>query len=144
MDKMEYLKNITQYFTERYDVTTAYLFGSVVKKKTTPKSDVDIAILFIPGFNPFERFNKRLEIINDLDSILETKVDVIDLDSADLFFVHQVMLNKMLIVDKDSKRRVAFEVKKRRTYFDREHFYRLYHHQALKRLEQRGGEVKHG
>jgi hypothetical protein len=65
-------------------------------------------------------------------------VDIVDLYEADLFFIHQIMKGKILIVDYDPAYRVEFEVKYRREFFDRQPFYALYHQQALSRLGRRG------
>ncbi|MGI6537949.1 MAG: hypothetical protein ACOX22_06375 [Caldicoprobacterales bacterium] len=75
---------------------------------------------------------------------MKKKIDVVDLENADLYFIHQIMQNKKLIIDNDIHRRVAFEVAKRREYFDRKPFYDLYHNQALKRLDERRRKYKNG
>lgn len=49
---------------------------------------------------------------NDLEDILKMKVDIVDLENADLYFIHQVMLNKEIVLDRDINRRVSFEVEK--------------------------------
>ena len=100
-----------------------YLFGSYARGKATGMSDVDLGVLFCEGFSLMERFDQRLQMINDLERLLGKKVDVVDLESADSYFLHQVMLRKELLLDRDQSRRVAFEVKRRREYFDRQRFY---------------------
>ncbi|HHY05881.1 MAG TPA: nucleotidyltransferase domain-containing protein [Clostridia bacterium] len=137
-DKEQVLKIIREYFKDQNDISTVYLFGSVAKGRTTSHSDVDIAVLFVPGLSLFQRFERRLELANDLADRLKKKVDLVDLAEADLFFIHQVMLHKEIVLDKDIERRVSFEVEKRRNYFDRKYFYDLYHRQALKRLGEKG------
>lgn len=136
--KEQVLKIIREYFKDQNDISTVYLFGSVAKGRTTSHSDVDIAVLFVPGLSLFQRFERRLELANDLADRLKKKVDLVDLAEADLFFIHQVMLHKEIVLDKDIERRVFFEVEKRRNYFDRKYFYDLYHRQALKRLGEKG------
>lgn len=144
MDKKECITKIMRYFAKQDDVSTVYLFGSVVKKRTTQNSDVDIAVLFIRGLSLLYRFERKLELANDLEDILKTKVDIVDLENADLYFIHQVMLTKEIVLDRDIERRVSFEVEKRRKYFDKKHFYDLYHSQALKRLEEKGRKYRNG
>lgn len=123
------------YFIHRQDVCTAYLFGSLVKGKCRRHSDVDVAVLFSSGMSVIDRFERKLEVAVELEDLLSLPVDVVDLESADPYFIHQVMLNKILVVDKDVNRRVGFEVRSRKVFFDRKHFYDLYHSQALRRLE---------
>jgi predicted nucleotidyltransferase len=144
MDKKECVEKIIRYFSDQCDVSTVYLFGSVVKERTTPNSDVDIAVLFVRGLSLLRRFERKLEIANDLEDTLKTKVDIVDLENADLYFIHQVMLNKEIVLDRDIDRRVSFEVEKRRKYFDKKHFYDLYHSQALRRLGEKGRKYQNG
>ena len=83
-----------------------------------------------------------MEIANDLEDVLKRKVDIVDLDNADLYFIHQVMLNKEIVFDRDIDRRVSFEADKRRKYFDMKRFYDLYHRQALKGLKGMEGSIE--
>jgi hypothetical protein len=84
-----------------------------------------------------QRFDQKLDMIAELEDLLGTEVDIVDLEGADPYFIHQLLLNKVLIFEKDLNRRVEFEVKSRRMYFDMLPFYNLYHAQAMKRLERR-------
>jgi predicted nucleotidyltransferase len=143
-DKEQVLKIIREYFANQDDISTVYLFGSVVKGRTTSHSDVDIAVLFVPGLSLLQRFERKLEFTNDLEDRLKRKVDLVDLDNADLYFIHQVMLHKEIVLDRAVERRVSFEVEKRRKYFDRKYFYDLYHRQALKRLGEKGRKYQNG
>jgi predicted nucleotidyltransferase len=128
---------IIEYFSSIENVYAVYLFGSRVKGKNREDSDVDIAVLFHDDIDSFERFQHKLDFANDLEELLELPVDIVDLRAADLFFIHQVMLNKKLVVDKNIHRRVQFEVNKRRQYFDMEPYLRLYYEQAMQRIEKR-------
>ncbi|HEX7714494.1 MAG TPA: nucleotidyltransferase domain-containing protein [Bacillota bacterium] len=137
MINRQILQKLTSYFLERGELSAAYLFGSHVKGKNRPHSDLDLAVLFDPKLDVFQRFDNKLQIANDLEESLNVKIDLVDLESADLFFIHQIMLDKLLIYEKDRERRVEFEVKARRDFFDRQHFYDLYYREALKRIEGR-------
>ncbi len=143
MNKDSTVKELRTYLNLQDKILIAYLFGSLVKGKARATSDVDIAIVF-DDLSLIERFDRKLAIANDLEELLHTKVDVVDLDSADPFFIHQVMIYKELIYEKDIHRRVEFEVAKRRIYFDMIPFYTLYHQQALKRLERKGVDDRNG
>ena len=136
METSALIKKIKNFFIKEESVVVVYLFGSVAKNKARGQSDIDIALLFDATLSLEERFNKRTEFAIKLEEKLGRKTDIIDLQSVDLFFIHQVMLNKVLILDKDIRHRVSFEVKQRRDFFDRQQFYDLYHAQALKRLER--------
>ena len=123
----ELVQKLNSYFTGQQYITAVYVFGSTVKGKNRGDSDLDLAVLFEPGPDPLRRFDAKLQMTLELEDLLKTKVDVVDLRSADLFFIHQVMLHKLLVFDKKTNDRVAFEVKSRREFFDRQHFYDLYH-----------------
>lgn len=128
------IKSIQEYFTHQEDVTTVYLFGSFAQGRERPTSDVDIAVLFSSDLDSYAALLRQLDLANELESLLKRSVDVINLEAVKPILIHQILLNKRLIVDKDLNRRVKFEVEHRREYFDLLPFYRLYHEQALKRL----------
>ena len=85
------LKKITDYFTNRNDTIAVYLFGSTAKGKERKTSDLDLAVLFEEGLDQHQRFQAKLQMVNDLEDHLKTKIDLVDLRSADLFFIHQIM-----------------------------------------------------
>ncbi|GAX90516.1 type VII toxin-antitoxin system MntA family adenylyltransferase antitoxin [Effusibacillus lacus] len=137
MDKELIIKKLQTYFNSKEFVTAAYLFGSVAKNKHRSQSDVDIAVLFQDSLDLLQRFDLKLTIAADLEEILGTKTDIVDLAEVDPYFFHQIMLSKQLLIDKNTRQRVEFEVRLRREYLDRIPFYQLYHREALKRLEER-------
>ncbi len=131
------LKKITKYFGQKDDIIAAYLFGSTVKNKDRKGSDLDLAILFKESIDPYRRFQAKLQIANDLENDVNAKLDIVDLRSADLYFIHQVMKNKMLLFERDVHGRVSFEVKYRKYFFDHMPVYEQYHRQSRKRLKER-------
>ena len=131
------LKKISNYFTNRNDIIAVYLFGSTAKGKERKTSDLDLAVLFEEGLDLYQRFQAKLQMANDLEDHLKTKIDLVDLRSADLFFIHQIMRNKMLLYERDTYGRVSFEVDYRKRYFDHMPILELYHRQSRKRLMER-------
>ncbi|MZP30474.1 nucleotidyltransferase domain-containing protein [Heliobacterium undosum] len=99
-------------------VSVAYLFGSVAKGCERPGSDIDIAILFQQGLSKWERFQLRLEIAGLLEDIAGRQVDVVDLEEATLLLQHQVRRHGIVMVERERQRRVDFEVRSRREFFD--------------------------
>lgn len=130
---------IRNYFAQRNEVVAVYLFGSTAKNRETKKSDLDLAVLFSDGIDQYERFQEKLQIANDLETNIGTKIDIVDLRSAELFFVHQAMKEKILLYERDLSSRVYFEVMARKYYFDHILTYQQYHRQARKRLREREG-----
>jgi hypothetical protein len=97
-------------------VVFAYLFGSLVKGKPTPLSDVDIAIFLTDGIDVAET---KLEILGRLTDILQTdEIDLVLLNTANLPLIHNVMKNHKLIADKKPFERHIFESLAMRKYFD--------------------------
>ena len=130
----EIKQDLTDYFSRVLDVCSVYLFGSCAKGAPREHSDVDIAVLFAAGLSSSERFQRRLEMLDELTGILKAKVDLVDLESAPLRLIRQIMLGKVLLIDKDLDRRVLFEVTRRRDYFDNVRFYEQYDKNAVKRI----------
>ncbi len=133
----EGLETISGYLKGRDDIVAAYLFGSTVKNRERESSDLDLAILFKEGMEIYRRFQAKLQIANELEEKVMKKVDVVDVRSADQYFVHQIMKNKILVFEGDLHERVAFEVRHRKHYFDFMPFYKEYHRQSHKRLMER-------
>ncbi len=130
-------KKITSYFTSRTDTIAVYLFGSTAKGKERKNSDLDLAVLFEERLDQNQRFQTKLQITNDLEDCLKRKIDLVDLRSADLFFIHQIMRNKVLLFERDTYGRVAFEVDYRKRYFDHMPTLKQYYRQSRKRLRER-------
>lgn len=133
----ELLGRVRAYFSGRDDTDAVYLFGSHAKGTARQASDLDLAVLFKDNQEPIRRFQKKLQITNDLEDLLDSKVDLVDLRSADLFFIHQIMLHKVLVYELDKNNRVAFEVAYRKRYFDHMPILEQYYAQARKRLLER-------
>jgi hypothetical protein len=112
------LSQITEYLNNDPKVSAAWLFGSVATGKAGKRSDIDIAILFIPGLSKYERFDLKLYLAGELSRLAGQDVDVIDMQSVPLYFQHQVRKTGQLIVEKDHVYRTNFDVHSRREYFD--------------------------
>lgn len=122
----EIINIVSQYLAHQPDITTAYIFGSLARGRFRPESDIDIAVLFSPNItDKLERFERRLELEIALQEKLHRPVQVIDLMEAPLLLQHQVRKYGKLILEKDHRQRVCFEVNSRRRYFDMQHFYCL-------------------
>ena len=103
------------YFKSRKDVLFSYLFGSFAYGRTTPLSDVDVAV-YVDGEDFAE---KRLEILGNLVEILKTDdVDLVILNRAPLPLRMRVLQKKVLLVDNDPFARHDFESATIRSYLD--------------------------
>lgn len=106
-------EKIKDVFNDYPYIASAYLFGSHVSGKSTPESDVDIAILLK------HNAPKGRELIHEEDYLaykiarmLEViEVDLIDLNSKGILFQHNVLRTGMLIYDGDPAFRIRFETR---------------------------------
>lgn len=113
-----FLSQITEYLHNHAKVSAAWLFGSVAAGKSRKDSDIDIAVLFVPGLSKHERFDLRLCLAGEMTRLAGRDVDVVDMQSVPLYLQHQVRKVGRLIVEKDHAYRLAFDVRSRREYFD--------------------------
>ncbi|HHW39705.1 MAG TPA: nucleotidyltransferase domain-containing protein [Syntrophomonadaceae bacterium] len=135
LSQEEIITASADYLERQPDIAAAYLFGSLVLGTFRPGSDVDVAILYTPDAgNKFDRFERRLYHEIALEEILHRPVQVIDLEQAPHPLQYQIRKYGRLVVEKDKKRRVDFEVRSRRMYFDMQRFYRLHKAALFKRL----------
>ena len=103
--------------TETDSVVAAYLFGSVARQQHTGRSDVDVAVLFDPP-PPSRLIGPVSRLHGELEDALLRDVDLVVLNDASPDLVHRVLRDGILLVDRDPKRRIAFEVQARNEYFD--------------------------
>ena len=131
---------VSHYLSCQPDIAAAYIFGSLARGRFRAGSDVDIAILYNRGdVDKLARFERRLDLEIALEEIIHRPVQVIDLEQAGLPLQYQVRKYGKVIVEKDRKLRVNFEVNTRRLYFDMQQFYRLRNTSVLERIgEERG------
>lgn len=104
-----------RYLQEREDIAFAYLFGSMATGKTTPLSDVDIAVYLTEGDPPA----KRLELIGDLCDRLGTdRLDLVILNTAPPGLRARVVRSKRVLAERLPTERHAFESRTFREYMD--------------------------
>ncbi|MBI3377666.1 MAG: nucleotidyltransferase domain-containing protein [Nitrospirae bacterium] len=115
--KTDFLKQIKDYFKDREEVSAVYLFGSTATGSETASSDIDIAILLKRGVNPYKP-DIQLKIMSDLELLLKKRIDVVLLNSADPILEHQIRKHSKVLIDKNPKIRMTYELEARKKYFD--------------------------
>jgi len=122
---------LTSFFTERADqFTLAYLFGSLVKGKEGPLSDVDIAVCFKREKIPEERYDLAFQIKQLLGV---DDVDLIVLNRAPIELKYRVIRDGRLIFFESVETKVEFEAEVLSQYGD-----------YLPVLERQRGEILEG
>jgi predicted nucleotidyltransferase len=98
-------------------VVCAYLFGSTARGEQHGRSDVDVAVLFDPP-PPATLLGPAAQLQGELENALSRDVDLVVLNRASPDLVHRVLLDGILVCERDAAKRVRFEVKARNEYFD--------------------------
>jgi len=95
-------------------VAFAYIFGSRVRGGYMVKGDVDIAIYAGRDLS----WRELVEMANELEDLVGSRVDLVDLGTAPLTLAHEVVKTGIVALDRDPGRRVEYEVKVLREYLD--------------------------
>lgn len=91
----------------RHGVALAYLFGSRAGGTVRAGSDHDVAVLWD---EPEPAFDATVRLAADLAAVVDTRVDVVDLDRTTLELRGRVAEQGRLLHVGDEARRVRFEV----------------------------------
>jgi len=113
------LRGVFPCILEHQPVSLAYLYGSVTTGRTTPFSDVDVALLVDEDLSPLERLKLTLRIQLDLaDEADISNADVRIINDVPLVFRGRVVSDGLLVYARDEDERVEFETATRLRYFD--------------------------
>jgi len=131
-NREQIITELKEFFKERKDVVFAYLFGSIAYNNYTSKSDIDVAV-FLKGKG--DRFDKRLELIIDLEQEFKRDADVIVLnDAKSLFLKYFIVKEGVVVADKDKDKRTEFEFRTLENYFDYLPISRMYDDAILSKI----------
>lgn len=107
---------LTEALTGRPGIVAAWVYGSRARGTHRPDSDVDVAVLFERpprGLAP-----ERFDLEDELRASTGLEVHLVPVNAAPADLVHRVLRDGVLLVDRDRRRRIAFEVRMRNEYFD--------------------------
>jgi predicted nucleotidyltransferase len=111
------------------EFAAAYLFGSWARGSARPDSDVDVGVLYVEAPPPgLEGLAFHLEA--DLERLLKRPVHLIVLNRAPVDLAQRVLRDGCILLDRDSSRRIRFEVRTRQEFWDLEPFLRRYRRTA--------------
>lgn len=99
------------------EIVAVYVFGSAARGEDSSRSDVDLAILFA-GEPPRTLVSATTQFRDDCEAAFGRPVDVTVLNTASADLVHRVLRDGKLMLERDRRARVRFEVAKRAEYFD--------------------------
>jgi predicted nucleotidyltransferase len=103
--------------TQTGDIVAAYLFGSVGRGTSGPRSDVDVAVLYA-ATPPATLDGLPLDLASRIEHLVKRPVQVIVLNTAPADLVHRILRDGVLLLDRDPSVRIRFEVRARNEFFD--------------------------
>lgn len=128
MDGAAIERRLREHFEARAEaegIAAAWLFGSVARGTARPDSDVDVGVLFREDPPPTLE-GLRFDLETDLERLLRRPVQLVVLNRASSDLVFRVLRDGKLLLNHDPSRRVAFEVRMLKEYWDMEPQRRLY------------------
>ena len=118
-------------------VLAAYLIGSQARGSAGPLSDVDVAILHDPSLDSRARLDLRLAAVAAAGAALATtEVDVVILNGAPPLLRQRALRDGKLLLDRDPRARIGFQVRTLNDYVDTEPLRRLRAHQLRRSIEE--------
>lgn len=129
---------LANYLATQTDVVAAYIFGSLAGERATPRSDVDIAILFADASDPLAVGGHQLQLMGELERFTDREVDVVILNTAPSILQHQVLRHGRLLYERDRQARVEFEVRAGKIYADLKPMYDFHTRDLLQKIKEVG------
>ncbi len=122
--------------TDHHGALAVYLFGSRAREASGPQSDVDLGLLYpeLPTSRTLDSLPLLLK--GDLEELLGITVDVVGLNTASPDLCHRVFRDGIVLLDRDRRFRLRFEVKKRNEYLDFLPVLELYRRYPKTRVER--------
>lgn len=108
---------LEQYYRERSDVCTVYLFGSQAAGAARADSDVDVGMLYYRAPTSTLRGQPFLDEA-ELSERLGRAVQIVVMNTAPVDLVHRILRARCIVLDKDPSKRIQFEIASRNQYFD--------------------------
>ena len=135
-DRKATTEKIKSLLYPRKEIVLTYLYGSLAKGTTNPRSDMDIAILLNENISDDAYpYGYRAEILSDLMKVFQTnRIDLVILNEAPPFLRFQVIRYGVLIFSRSEAKRIDFQVKTFATYNDVKRLLDVQHQYLTQRL----------
>lgn len=118
-------------------VVLAYLFGSAVREKMGPLSDIDIGVLFSDRVANDEYLDKKLKLASKIDKALRVyKTEVICLNEAPPLLKHRAVFYGRPIFVSDPKLKREFELRVLQEYEDFKYHLEIAHQIMKKQIKE--------
>jgi len=126
---------------KKYPVIFVYFFGSHTKGRSTPLSDIDIAVFIEKTVSRSERFDMRLRLSNELSAIAGTRVDLTVMNDIPVQLAYEIIKYGKVIFCKDRDSRIDAEIEILSKYLDRRYYDKRRTELVLKQIRARGLEA---
>ncbi len=113
------INRIIRYFKNQKEVSTLYVFGSLVNGGKTRESDIDIAVLIDEsklGRTTFKSLEEKYYKASPGFSM--RPVDIVIMNTASPFLKHQVLKTGRILFDRNQTLRIRFTTKAIIEYLD--------------------------
>jgi predicted nucleotidyltransferase len=121
-------------------VLAVYMFGSTARGTDRAGSDLDLALLY-PDGSRTELARQGFAVAFDLELRLKRPVDVVILNEASADLAHRVLRDGILVLERDHRARVDFEVRSRAHYLDLIPLRNAYRRLAIGDTGERAGDL---
>lgn len=139
LEKGTLISRLAEFFKSREYVELAYLFGSHSKGKQGPLSDIDIGVYLSRKMDKKERFEKRLELIGSICTLLQTNnLDIVVINDSPPVLNFEIIEPNCLIYEKTHDLKVEVEVSIMSAYYDRKPHEEFFNRAFVKRFKERG------
>lgn len=139
LEKEALIFRLAEFFKSQECVELAYLFGSHSKGKQGPLSDIDIGVYLSRKLDKKERFEKRLELIGSLCTLLQTdNLDIVVINDSSPVLNFEIIEPNCLIYEKTHDLKVEVEVSIMSAYYDRKPHEEFLNRAFVKRFKERG------
>lgn len=114
-EKAQIVSTIRQVLSEKREILFAYIFGSFVDQENY--RDIDIA-LYLEDPKKADVLQLEFLLAEELERKFPIPFDIRVINHAPPGFVYNLLTRKILVLDRDTDRRAAFESLALREYFD--------------------------
>lgn len=98
-------------------IVAVYLFGSFARGTAGAGSDIDLGLLYAEPPGP-RLEDQPFSLEAELSQVLRRSVQCVVMNCAPPDLVHRILRDQKLLIDRDPRARIRFEVAARNRYFD--------------------------
>jgi predicted nucleotidyltransferase len=138
LKKEAFASGLADFFKSKEYVELAYLFGSTAEGLEGTLSDIDIGVYLSGKLTKRERIEKRLELIGELSSFLDTdKIDLVVMNDAAPFINFEVIRPNVPLFIRDEDLKLDVEQCIMSRYLDLKYHDDFLNRELLKRIRER-------